>query len=157
AALAESEARLQEALTAGAGTTFVWDVGTGSSPRSVEAAQILGFEPRLTFTPSNFLSRVDADDRQPLKSLVCCVTPGRPAYTVTFRFKRPDGRDVWLEETAKAEFDALGRLVRLKGLTLDVTARKRSEDQQSLIIAALDHRVKDLLARVAAVAKDMRH
>jgi two-component sensor histidine kinase/integral membrane sensor domain MASE1 len=85
------------------------------------------------------------------------VTLERPAYTVTFRFKRPDGRDVWLEETAKAEFDALGRLVRLKGLTLDVTARKRSEDQQSLIIAALDHRVKDLLARVAAVAKDMRH
>ena len=31
AALAESEARLQEALTAGAVTTFVWDVGTGSS------------------------------------------------------------------------------------------------------------------------------
>src|SRR5262249_55716351 len=82
------------------------------------------------------------------------VTPERPAYTVTFRFKRPDGRDVWLEETAKAEFDALGQLVRLKGLTLDVTARKRSEDQQSLIIAALDHRVKNLLARVAAVAKD---
>ena len=157
AALAESEARLQEALTAGAVTTFVWDVGTGSSQRSVDAAQILGFDPRQTFTPSNFLSRVHPDDRERFKALVRGVTPERPAYTVTFRFKRPDGRDVWLEETAKAEFDALGRLVRVKGLTLDVTARKRSEDQQSLIIAALDHRVKNLLARVAAVAKDMRH
>ena len=84
------------------------------------------------------------------------VTPERPAYTVTFRFKHPDGREVWLEETAKAEFDAVGRLVRLKGLTLDVTARKQSEDQQSLLIAALDHRVKNLLARVAVIAKDMR-
>src|SRR6185437_7645743 len=82
--------------------------------------------------------------------------PEHPAYTVTFRFRNPEGREVWLEETAKAEFDGLGRLVRLKGLTLDVTARKQSEDQQSLLIAELDHRVKNLLTRVAAIAKDMR-
>ena len=157
AALAESEARLQEALTAGAVTTFVWDVGTRSSQRSANAAQILGFDPRQIFTPNNFLSRVHPDDRERFKVLVRGVIPERPAYTVTFRFKHPDGREVWIEETAKAEFDAVGRLVRLQGLTLDVTARKRSEEQQSLLIAALDHRVKNLLGRVAAVAKDMRH
>jgi len=155
-ALAESEARLQEALTAGAVTTFVWDVGTGSSQRSADAAQILGFDPRQTFTPNNFLSRVHPDDRERFKALVRGVIPERPAYTIAFRFTRPDGREVWLEETARAEFDALGRLVRLKGLTLDVTARKRFEGQQSLFIAELDHHVKNLLTRVAAVAKDTR-
>jgi len=156
AAFAESEARLQEALTAGAVTTFVWDLGTGSSQRSANAAQILGFDARQSFTPSNFLSWVHPGDRERFKALVRGVIPQRPAYTVTFRFKRPDGREVWLEETAKAEFDAVGRLARLKGLTLDVTARKRSEDQQRSLIAALDQRVKNLLARVAAVANDMR-
>ena len=155
-ALAESEARLQEALTAGAVTTFVWDVGTGSSQRSADAAQILGFDPRQTFTPNNFLSRVHPDDREWFKALVRGVIPERPAYTIAFRFTRPDGREVWLEETARAEFDALGRFVRLKGLTLDVTARKRFEGQQSLFIAELDHHVKNLLTRVAAVAKDTR-
>jgi PAS domain S-box-containing protein len=155
-ALAESEARLQEALTAGAVTTFVWDVGTGSSQRSADAAQILGFDSRQTFTPNNFLSLVHPDDRDRFKALVRGLIPVRPAYTVTFRFKRPDGREVWLEETARAEFDALGRLVRLKGLTLDVTLRKRFEDEQRLLITELDHHVKTLLARVAAVAKDMR-
>ena len=155
-ALAESEARLQEALTAGAVTTFVWDVGTGSSQRSADAAQILGFDPRQTFTPNNFLSRVHPDDRERFKALVRGVIPERPAYTIAFRFTRPDGREVWLEETARAEFDALGRFVRLKGLTLDVTARKRFEGQQSLFIAELDHHVKNLLTRVAAVAKDTR-
>jgi PAS domain S-box-containing protein len=156
AALAESEARLQEALTAGAVTTFVWDIRTGSSQRSANAAQILGFDPRQTFSSSNFLSQVHPDDRERFKALVRGVNPERPVYTVTFRLTHPDSREVWLEETAKAEFDAVGRLVRLKGLTLDVTARKRSEDQQSLLIAALDHRVKNLLARVAVVAKDTR-
>jgi PAS domain S-box-containing protein len=156
AALVESEARLQETLTAGAVTTFVWDAGTGSSLRSTNAAQILGFEPRQTFTGSDFLSQVHPDDRARFKALVRAVDPENPAYTVTFRFKRPDGREVWLEETAKAEFDGQGRVARLKGLTLDVTARKRSEEHQSLLISALDHRVKNLLARIAAVARDSR-
>jgi PAS domain S-box-containing protein len=155
-ALAGSEARVQEALTAGAVTTFVWDVGADSSQRSTNAPQILGFDPRETFNSTNFLSRVHADDRERFRALVRGVKPQHPAYTVTFRFRHPDGREVWLEETAKAEFDGLGRLVRLKGLTLDVTARKHSEDQQSLLIAELDHRVKNLLTRVAVIAKDMR-
>jgi hypothetical protein len=38
-ALSESEARLQEALTAGAVTTFVWDVVTGSSQRAAVTAR----------------------------------------------------------------------------------------------------------------------
>jgi PAS domain S-box-containing protein len=155
-ALVESEARLQEALTAGAVTTFVWEVGTGTSQRSANAAQILGFEPRQAFTGSDFLSRIHPDDRARFKALVHAVSPKSPAYTGSFRFNHPDGREIWLEETAKAEFDGEGRFVRLKGLTLDVTARKRSEDHQSLLIAALDHRVKSLLARIAVVAKDTR-
>ena len=46
AVLMESEARLQEALTAGAVTAFEWDVRTGASRRSKNAAQILGFDPQ---------------------------------------------------------------------------------------------------------------
>ena len=156
AALTESEARLQEALTAGAVTTFVWDVGTSSPQRSANAAQILGFDPRQSFSSSGFLSRVHPDDRERFKALVRAVKPERPSYTATFRFKRLDGREVWLDETGKAEFDVVGRLVRLKGLTRDVTARKLSDDQQSLLIAMLDHRVKNLLARISVVTKDMR-
>jgi PAS domain S-box-containing protein len=156
AALVESEARLQETLTAGAVTTFVWDVGTGSSQRSANAAQVLGFDPQQTFTAGNFLAGVHPDDRGRFKATVHGVTPERPAYTAMFRFKHPDGRELWLEETARAEFDTERRFVRLKGLTIDVTARKRSEEHQSLLIAALDDRVKNLLARIAVVAKDSR-
>jgi PAS domain S-box-containing protein len=156
AALAQSEARVQEALTAGGVTTFVWDLGTESSKRSANAAQLLGFDPQDTFSSRSFLSRVHPHDRGRFKALVRGLTPERPAYTATFRFQHPDGREVWLEETAKAEFDALGRRLRLKGLTLDVTARKLSQDQQSLLIAALDHRFKDLLSRIAGMIADTR-
>ena len=116
AALAESEARLQEALTAGAVTTFVWDAATGSTQRSDNAAQILGFDPRQPFTASSFLLRVHPDDREHLEAMVRSVGPQRPAYTAAFRFRHPDGREVWLEETATGEFDDVGRLMASLGL-----------------------------------------
>ena len=152
AVLMESEARLQEALTAGAVTAFDWDVRTGLSRHSENAAQILGFDPQETITAARFLERVHPDDRARVKALVRGVRPDSPSYTVTFRFARPDGREVWLEETSRAEFDAAGRFVLLKGLTLDITERKRAEERQELLIAELDHRVKNVLARIAVVA-----
>jgi PAS domain S-box-containing protein len=156
AALAESEARLQEALMAGAVTTFVWDVGTGFSQRSTNAAQILGFDPRQPFSSMSFLGRVHPDDRERFRMLVRGVSREQPAYTASFRFKHADGRELWLEEIATAEFGGWGQLVRLRGLTFDVTARKRFETQQSQLIAVLDHRIQSVLARIAVVAKDAR-
>jgi PAS domain S-box-containing protein len=152
AALMEGEARLQEALTAGAVTAFEWEVRTGASRRSGNAPQILGFNAQQAFTATEFLAGVHPDDRARFKALVYGVRPDRPSYAVTFRFIRPDGRQVWLEETSRAEFDAAGRYLRLKGLTLDITERKRAEEHQDWLIAELDHRVKNVLARVAVVA-----
>ena len=152
AVLMDSEARLQEALAAGAVTAFDWDLRTGLSRRSGNATPILGFDPKETFTAARFLSRVHPDDRARFRDLVRGVRPDRPSYAATFRFIRPEGREVWLEETSKAEFDAAGRFVRLKGLTLDITERKRAEERQDVLMAELDHRVKNVLARVAVVA-----
>jgi PAS domain S-box-containing protein len=156
AAVKEGEARLQEALAAGAVTAFEWDYRTRASRHSDNAAQILGFSPQQPFTTTRFLAHVHPDDRSRFKSLVYGVRPDNPAYAITFRFIRPDGVEVWLEEASRAEFDAAGRPVRLKGLTLDITARKRAEEHQELLIAELDHRVKNVLARVAVVAKYTR-
>ena len=154
--LMESEARLQEALTAGAVTAFDWDVRTGLSRRSANAAQILGFDPQQAFSATQFLERVHPDDRARFKALVRDVRPESPSHAATFRFIRPDGREVWLEETSTAEFDAAGSLARVKGLTLDITERKHAEERQDLLIAELDHRVKNVLARVAVVAMQTR-
>jgi PAS domain S-box-containing protein len=156
AVVEESEARLQEALTAGAVTAFEWDPHSDLPRRSENAAQILGFDRRQTFTGAQFLARVHPEDRPLFKALVDKVRVDSPSYSVTFRFIRPDGREVWLEETASAEFDKTGRFVRLKGLTRDITKRKRAEERQDLLIAELDHRVKNVLARVAVVAMHTR-
>jgi len=154
--LMESEARLQEALTAGAVTAFDWDVRSGLSRRSGNAAEILGFDPKEPFGAARFLERVHPEDRLQFKAVVRGVRIGSPSYAATFRYLRPDGREVWLEETAKAEFDGAGHFVRLKGLTIDITERKHAQTRQDLLTAELDHRVKNVLARVAVVARRTR-
>jgi PAS domain S-box-containing protein len=152
----QHEGRLQEALTVGAVMAFEWDPRSGLSQRSENAAQILGFGPHQTFTADQFVARVHPDDRARFKATVNKLSANNPCYSVTFRFIGPDGREVWLEETSKAEFDVAGRLARLKGLTRDITRRKQAEERQDLLIAELDHRVKNVLARVAVVAMHTR-
>jgi PAS domain S-box-containing protein len=152
AVLSESEALLQEALTAGAVTAFDWNLRTGSARHSENAAQILGADPQQDMTAAEFLARVHPEDRGRFKTTVRGVRPDRPSYAVTFRYVRPDGQEVWLEETARADFDAAGRVLRLKGLTRDITDRKRAEQRQDMLAAELDHRVKNVLSRVAVAA-----
>ena len=156
-ALNESEAELQEALTAGHVVAFTWDPKTGLSRRSQNAPQILGLESQEGVERSNdFLARVQRLDRGCLAAQIAALSPENPSYLASFRFIRPDGQEIWLEETGKAEFDAQRRYVRLKGLTRDITERKRAEERQRLLIRELDHRVKNALASVATVAQRTR-
>jgi two-component sensor histidine kinase len=46
--------------------------------------------------------------------------------------------------------------VRLKGSTRDITRREQAEKRQDLLIAELDHRVKNVLAHVGAVVRHTR-
>ena len=141
AVLKESEGCLADALAAGQVIAFEWDATTGQSRRSANAALILGFEegdgdpgPRR----DNFFPRVHPDDRRLLKARMRDLRPGNPSYALSFRFRRPDGRQLWLEETAKGEFDAAGRLLRIKGLTRDITDRKKAElalDERNMQLA----------------------
>src|SRR5262249_42861874 len=144
AILEESAARLHEALTVGGVMAFECDLSSGQVQRSGNAAQIMGLGPEQTLTAAQFLGRIHQDDRARLQALHGRLRVDSPADTVTFRFMRPDGREVWLEKTSRAEFDTTGRLIRIKGLTRDITRRKQAEKRQDLLIAELDHRVKNV-------------
>ena len=157
-ALEESEARLQEALTAGQVVAFTSEPGSGLSRRSENAHQVLGFKPNggTQGGADDFLARVHREDRAGFAAQIRGLCVENPSYSTFFRFIRPDGYEVWLEETGKAEFDATGRYLRLKGLTRDISERRRAEERQRMLICELDHRVKNVLASVATVAQRTR-
>jgi PAS domain S-box-containing protein len=151
-ALREAAARLEEALAVGAVMAFEWDGRTGLSRHSANAANVLGYDPQILITTSRFLALIHPEDRAHFHAHVENVRPDKPSYAVEFRVMRPDGREMWLAETASAEFDAVGKRIRIKGLTIDVTERKRADEHRRLLVTELDHRVKNVLARVGGVA-----
>lgn len=68
--------------------------------------------------------------------------------------KRKDGSAVPIE-LAIGEVDVAGRKI-YTGIVRDITERKRAEEYQALLVAELDHRVKNILAQVAVVASSTR-
>jgi PAS domain S-box-containing protein len=127
AALVESEARLQSALRAGGVAAFDWQVNSGLSRRSYNSAQVLGYDPEGTLSSKSFIERIHPEDRPHFKACLYGVSRDDPSYAVTFRYRHPNEQEMWLEENGQAEFDPAGRIVRVRGLTRDITAHRRAE------------------------------
>jgi PAS domain S-box-containing protein len=128
AALKEHKARLADALLAGKVMAFEWDAVARQTRRSDNADSILGDDKDGPPGVRNeFFERVHPDDRKAFKWQIRELSPSNPSYVLNFRFRGRDGRQVWLEETASGEFDGTGKLLRIKGLTRDVTERRTAE------------------------------
>ena len=58
---------------------------------------------------------------------------GARTLQTDFRVVQPSGSVRWCTGTAAASFDAADRLVRVSGVTIDVTERKEAEERQDLV------------------------
>lgn len=93
---------------------------------------------------------VVADDRESHASKVRTVAAIGGSYTSEFRIQRPDdGRIVWIEERGQAELDKAGHVVRVAGIAMDITARKKTETERDLLLAEAEaaHATADLERR----------
>lgn len=127
-ALARSEAQLAEALRSGRVIAFDIDLATGHAERSPNVVEILGMPAGAPSGPSDeFLARVDPADRPALDAARDALRPEHPHAVCRFRYRRPDGHVVWLEDRAEGQFDAAGRLRRITGLARDITTEVEAE------------------------------
>jgi PAS domain S-box-containing protein len=123
----DSELRLQEALKTGRAVAFEWNIHSGRLQLSENAAQLLGLT--RSDNAASFLERVHPDDRLRVEACVCDLRPNNPFYAVSYRYLRLDGQQMWIESTGRAEFDEAGQILRIRGLRVDITERKRSEEE----------------------------
>ena len=70
--------------------------------------------------------------------------------------RRKDGRWRYIEIIGTVETDDGGQPVRIVGVMADITERRHSEERQALLIAELDHRVKNALARITSLITSTR-
>jgi PAS domain S-box-containing protein len=128
-ALRESEKRLRVAAEVGRMYAWEWDPAKDSVLRSAECVGILGlYAADPEGIGKDYFTLIHPDDRAGLWSLVNALTPASPVYRTQYRRFHPDGALLWLEESGCATFDRNGKMVRLVGMTADISERKRTEE-----------------------------
>jgi PAS domain S-box-containing protein len=151
--LQDSEERLRLASEAAEFGTYDCSPGEGKFRCSAEMKRLLGCEGREELSVDDFLDLIYEPDRAAVRRSLLGKRGDKDRYRVEFRVPH-DGGIQWLLDCGRAFYDGDSETpVRVTGTVLDITERKLFEERQLLLMAELDHRVKNILANVGAIAK----
>jgi PAS domain S-box-containing protein len=153
-AMRESEQRLKHALRSGRMGAWEWDIGSGAVIWSPDLEIIHGLEPG-TFdgTFDGFRRDIHPEDLQHVLDTIERAHTAKTDYHVIYRINRSDGAVRHLEAFGRFVTDGSGAVRKLTGVCMDVTERQQAEEQRSLLLAELSHRVKNTLATVISIAQ----
>jgi two-component sensor histidine kinase/CheY-like chemotaxis protein len=152
--LVESEQRRSMAIAAGKMGSWDWDWTNGDWMWDEGQYQIFGVDPRtFVITPTNVQPLLHPEDLEEWREAMAQFANGAKSFEVEFRIKRPDGEVRWCIGTAAATIDKSGRVVRVSGVTVDITERKRAEERQNLLTREVDHRAKNALALAQSIVR----
>src|SRR5438876_3400810 len=154
ARLVESEQRRSLAIAAGKMGSWDWDCVNGDWMWDEGQYQILGVDPKsFVVTPVNIQALLHPDDIDEQRKALAQFAKGAKSYEAEFRIIRPDGEMRWCVGTAAATHDRAGRVMRVSGVTVDITERKHAEERQNLLAREVDHRAKNALALAQSIVR----
>jgi len=161
AALEASNARLTQseqgrslALAAGQMGSWEWEVGSAELQWDEGQYRIFGVDPRrFHATVANTRRLVHPEDWRLLEQAVTRMSKSARTQYTEFRVLRPNGETRWCTGTAAPSVDATGHVVRISGVTVDVTERKEAEERQNLLAREVDHRARNALAVIQSIIR----
>jgi PAS domain S-box-containing protein len=154
ARLVESEQRRSMAIAAGKMGSWDWDWVNGDWMWDDGQYRIFGVDPKsFSVTPASVQALLHPDDIDELRQAMTQFAKGVTSYEAEFRIIRPDGETRWCVGTAAVTTDKNGRVVRVSGVTVDITDRKRAEERQTLLTREVDHRAKNALALAQSIVR----
>ncbi len=154
AQLTESEQRRSLALVAGQMGSWDWDRAGGDCLWDEGQCRIFGVDhASFVVTAENVKPLIHPDDWPKLQQAMEQLFLERKSHQTEFRVRRPNGEIRWCLGTAAPTMDAAGNVIRLSGVTADITERKESEVRQVLLAREVDHRAKNALAIVQSIVR----
>jgi PAS domain S-box-containing protein len=149
--------RLEIALSAARQGVWDYNLVTGEMVYDERAKQIYGLAPDQPVTFEIIRDATHPDDLPVTHGrLLRAIDPKiRDRDSYEYRIVRPDGTICWALAHGEAVFEGEGdqeHAVRYAGTIQDITAQKAAERHQQILIAELNHRVKNMLAVVQAIA-----
>ncbi len=106
-----------------------WDVVTGQIEWSDHMFNLLGLDPqKSTASFEAWGSVLHSDDAEIAGQRIDKALKERTYLNSDYRILLPDGQIRWVNAVGKGEYDVHGRPVRMLGVCMDITDRKRSEE-----------------------------
>ncbi len=152
--LQQSEERRSLALVAGNMGSWDWNEETGDCLWDDGQYRIFGVDRhKFVISAENVRALVHPQDWDHLRASLERLFKDRQPTQAEFRIKRPNGEIRWCLGTAAPSLDSQGRIVRISGVTVDITDRKQAEERQTLLAREVDHRAKNALALVQSIVR----
>ncbi len=125
------------------GTITTWNAG---------AERIYGYTPAEAIGSS--LSLVLPDDRKgELRALIDRGRHPRAAESIELERVAKDGTRVTVASTVSPVRNPAGKVIGVSAIERDITAQKHSDERQRVLLAELNHRVKNTLATVLSLLR----
>lgn len=155
--LRESEERMRLAARAAELGFWDWDI-----KRDEVWIDDVGKERTGTLGPGladheRYLSLIHPDDRDRVRQALDQAIRFQQDFEADFRMVSPGGEERWISASGKVEHDAHGEALRLRGISMDITARRQFESELQKHRSALGHtqRVFALGQLSAALAHEL--
>ncbi len=142
----ESEARLRFAARAGRMGLWELDLQRRELTASAVCRENFGHDPDADFGMDDLLLALHPDEDERLRTAIAISAATGADFDIEFRTLRPDAAVGWVQMRAQVVRDANGRAVRMAGISLDNTARKRVEEELQRLNTTLEARVAERTA-----------
>lgn len=154
-ALRKSESRLANAQRIASLGNWDWDIGTNELHWSDEIYRIFGVAPReFGATYDAFLNYVHPDDRDKVITAVNEALYDKKPYSIDHMIVLHDGTGKTVHEEGEVVYDD-GKPLRMTGTVLDITERKKAEDEIRKLNAELEERVAERTAELEAANREL--
>jgi len=155
--LRESERRMDLASAAANLGMWAWDIVRDTIWATGRARALFGLPEAEPITFTRFLNTLHPEDRAPVERAVAQALAADSGLETEYRVSLPDGQIRWIAARGQVERDTRGQPVLMRGVVLDISARRGAEVELQQLRTQLAHasRVSMLGQLAAALAHEL--
>jgi PAS domain S-box-containing protein len=127
--LRQANERLELAQRASGAGVWDWDITTGHLEWSSELFDLFGLDPQKDIASFEVWNSVlHSEDLEIAGLRIDQALKDHTGLNSEYRIIRPDGQLRWINALGHGKYDDLGRPVRMMGICIDITVRKKTEE-----------------------------
>jgi two-component system sensor kinase FixL len=157
AELRESERHMELASAAGNLGMWAWDIVHDTMWATSQARLLLGFSETEILSQEKFTNALHPDDRELRRRALQSALAIGNEYEVQYRVPLGDGQIRWISSRGRPERDSSGKPLLMRGVVLDISARRGAEIELQHLHHQLAHasRVSMMGQLASAIAHEL--